>query len=60
MYCTVIKTSDSKKKTTGVKMMKIKDDILHSESAVIWLKDRYLSKSAQKFIELFGEGDEKD
>ncbi|MEZ2458381.1 LysR family transcriptional regulator [Salinicoccus roseus] len=43
-----------------VKMMKIKEDILHSESAVIWLKDRYLSKSAQKFIELFGEGDEKD
>ncbi|WP_342387953.1 LysR family transcriptional regulator [Salinicoccus bachuensis] len=43
-----------------VKMMKIKEDILHSESAVIWLKERYLSKSAQKFIELFDQENEMD
>lgn len=37
----------------GVKMLKINDVDIISESAVIWLKDYYLSKSAQRFIELF-------
>lgn len=39
----------------GVKKMKIKDADIISKSAVIWLKDRYLSKSASRFIELFQE-----
>ncbi|KOO46081.1 LysR family transcriptional regulator [Priestia koreensis] len=33
--------------------LSIEDSEIVSESAVIWLKDRYLSKSAQHFLELF-------
>lgn len=36
-----------------IKMLEIEDATIISESAIIWLKDRYLSKSAQQFIELF-------
>ncbi|MBP2258204.1 LysR family transcriptional regulator [Virgibacillus alimentarius] len=35
------------------KVMQIKEAELISRSAVIWAKDRYLSKSATRFIELF-------
>ncbi|HWO97933.1 MAG TPA: LysR family transcriptional regulator, partial [Bacillus sp. (in: firmicutes)] len=37
----------------GLKVMEIEDYTIESESAVIWLKDRYLSKSAVRFIETF-------
>lgn len=51
---TIVPELASSKNNIGkVKVMKIKENILQSGSAVIWLKDRYLSKSAQKFIELF-------
>ena len=36
-----------------VKMLDLKDAEIISKSAVIWLKDRYLSKSASRFIKLF-------
>lgn len=44
---------------TGIKVLKIEDANIVSKSAVIWLKDRYLSKSATRFIELF-EGESKN
>ncbi|GEN47064.1 LysR family transcriptional regulator [Alkalibacillus haloalkaliphilus] len=37
----------------GVKMLAIADENIYSESALIWLKDRYLTKSARRFLELF-------
>ncbi|KKB34239.1 LysR family transcriptional regulator [Bacillus thermotolerans] len=37
----------------GLKMVPLEDCLIESESAVIWLKDRYLSKKAQRFIETF-------
>lgn len=37
----------------GVKMLTLKDKVIISKSAVIWLKNCYLPKSAQQFIELF-------
>jgi LysR family transcriptional regulator, salicylic acid-responsive activator of bsdBCD len=37
----------------GIKVFDIEDMHTKSESAVIWLKDRYLSKSAKRFIETF-------
>lgn len=37
----------------GIKTLKIEDVDIISQSAVIWLKDKYLSKSASRFIELF-------
>ena len=39
--------------TTGLRVIEIEDSSIQSESAVIWLKDRYLSKSAVRFIETF-------
>ncbi|KIL37162.1 LysR family transcriptional regulator [Gordoniibacillus kamchatkensis] len=36
-----------------VKMMPIADADFQSEVGILWLKDRYLSKSARRFIELF-------
>lgn len=39
--------------TTIVKMLKIEDADFQSEVGIIWLKDRYLSKSAQHFIDSF-------
>lgn len=36
-----------------VKSLSIKDELIISQSAIIWLKDRYLSKTAERFIELF-------
>lgn len=41
--------------TDDLKIVEINDEIIESESAVIWLKDRYLSKNAMKFIETFKE-----
>ncbi|MGA8943312.1 MAG: LysR family transcriptional regulator [Thermoactinomyces sp.] len=38
---------------TGVKIINIKDEAFISESAIIWPKDRYLSKKALRFIETF-------
>lgn len=37
--------------TDGLKILEIEDALIKSESAIIWLKDRYLSKSAERFIE---------
>ncbi len=37
----------------GLKPLTIKDHTFTSHSAIIWLKDRYLPKSARQFIELF-------
>ncbi|KON69465.1 LysR family transcriptional regulator [Peribacillus butanolivorans] len=37
----------------GLKTLEIEDCTIESESAVIWLKDRFLSKSALRFIETF-------
>lgn len=45
---TLLKTN-----TSNVSVLKIKDAKIISESAIIWLKDRYLSKSAEQFIALF-------
>ncbi|MFX3675153.1 MAG: LysR family transcriptional regulator [Paenisporosarcina sp.] len=33
--------------------LKIEDSTIYAESAIIWLKDRYLSKQAKRFIETF-------
>jgi len=43
----------------GIKSLSIEDTII-SKSAIIWLKDRYLSKSAEHFIELFHQEDSID
>jgi LysR family transcriptional regulator, salicylic acid-responsive activator of bsdBCD len=37
----------------GLKSVEIEDANIISESAVIWLKDRYLSKNAENFIKTF-------
>lgn len=42
-----------KHNTSNVRVLKLENIKITSESAVIWLKDRYLSKSTQRFIELF-------
>jgi LysR family transcriptional regulator, salicylic acid-responsive activator of bsdBCD len=39
--------------STNIKVMELLDSHLRSESAVIWLKDGYLSKAARCFIQLF-------
>ena len=39
----------------GLKAIKIKDATIETDSAVIWLKDRYLSKSAKHFLETFNQ-----
>lgn len=36
-----------------IKVLKIKDTEIISKSSIIWLKDRYLSKSARHFLDLF-------
>lgn len=38
----------------NIKIIELENCSIQSEAAVIWLKDRYLSKAAQRFIELFG------
>ncbi|MGY0692692.1 LysR family transcriptional regulator [Virgibacillus sp. FSP13] len=43
----------SKLHNRGIKVLKIEDATIVSKSSVIWLKDRYLSKSAHRFIDLF-------
>ena len=42
-----------KHNTSNVSVLKIEDTKIVSKSAIIWLKDRYMSKSAKSFIELF-------
>lgn len=37
----------------NVKVLRLENIKIISESAVVWLKDRYLAKSTEKFIELF-------
>ncbi|GAA0437354.1 MAG: LysR family transcriptional regulator [Bacillota bacterium] len=37
----------------GLKTLTIEDNTIISQSSLIWLKDRYLSKSTRRFIELF-------
>ncbi|OJF17434.1 MAG: LysR family transcriptional regulator [Bacillaceae bacterium G1] len=39
----------------NIQSFDIEDSTLQSESAVIWLKDRYLSKAARHFLETFTE-----
>ncbi|GIO22731.1 LysR family transcriptional regulator [Oceanobacillus sp. J11TS1] len=43
---------------SGITSLAIKDGTLISRSSIIWLKDRYLSKSAKHFIELFHNWDD--
>ncbi|TCP30852.1 DNA-binding transcriptional LysR family regulator [Scopulibacillus darangshiensis] len=42
--------------TTDLKIFDIENFNIHSDSAVIWLKDRYLSKCAVRFIDTFRKG----
>lgn len=42
-----------KHNTSNVRVLQLEDTHIASESAIIWLKDHYLSKSAKQFIELF-------
>lgn len=37
----------------GLKVLELEDTMIQSESALIWLKDRHLSKHASRFIETF-------
>ncbi|KAB7707053.1 LysR family transcriptional regulator [Bacillus aerolatus] len=39
--------------TDDLKIIEIEDCTIQSESALIWLKERYLSKKAERFIETF-------
>lgn len=39
--------------TNGLKVVEIEDCTIQSESAIIWLKDRYLSKKAERFLDTF-------
>ncbi|MEH6944516.1 LysR family transcriptional regulator [Bacillus sp. JJ722] len=39
----------------GVKVISIEDCSVQSEAAIVWHKDRYLSKSAIRFLETFSE-----
>lgn len=38
---------------TNVRMLDMTNDDFYSDVGIVWLKDRYLSKSAQHFIEMF-------
>ncbi len=42
-----------RKNINGIKILHIQDAKIISHSALIWLKNRYLSKSATRFIDLF-------
>ena len=48
----------NKQSLAGIKSLTIKDEEIISKSAIIWLKDRYLSKSKQRFIKLFDEANQ--
>ncbi|MEB3100492.1 LysR family transcriptional regulator [Ferviditalea candida] len=39
----------------NIKIIELENCSIQSEAAVIWLKDRYLSKAAQRFVEMFGD-----
>lgn len=39
--------------TAGLKIMELEDLMIESESAIIWLKGKYLSKGAVRFLETF-------
>ncbi|MBM7583468.1 DNA-binding transcriptional LysR family regulator [Bacillus pakistanensis] len=47
------KTSIPPSVNKGIRVLDIKDTPLQSETALVWLKERYLSKAASRFIELF-------
>mgnify|MGYP001220142667 CR=1 FL=1 len=53
----VPKSTLLKHNTSNVRVLQLEDTHIVSESAIIWLKDRYLSKSAEQFIELFEKMD---
>ncbi len=42
---------------TGVKAVPISDADIYTETVIIWLKDRYLSKNARHFLHTFTEED---
>jgi DNA-binding transcriptional LysR family regulator len=51
---TILPASTLEKNTIGgIKVFEMEDECISSSSALIWLKDRYLPKSAERFIELF-------
>lgn len=45
--------------TPNLYSLDIEDSMIYAESAVIWLKDRYLSKQAKRFIETFDSHETK-
>jgi DNA-binding transcriptional LysR family regulator len=47
------KSSVSEFCNVGIKVLDILDSSFQSEIALVWLKQRYLSKAARRFIELF-------
>lgn len=52
----IVPESTLKRHTIGnIKYLKINNEPIISRSSIIWLKDRYLPKSAERFIELFKE-----
>lgn len=52
----ILPESSLKKHTIGdIRKFEIKNESIISKSAIIWLKDRYLSRSAERFIDLFKE-----
>lgn|SRR5699024_5101951 len=51
---TILPASTLAKNTVGdIQVFEMENECIASSSAVIWLKDRYLSKSAERFIDLF-------
>lgn len=44
---------------SDIELFDLPDITVQSDVGIIWLKNRYLSKSARRFIELFELGDEK-
>ncbi|MCP1121999.1 LysR family transcriptional regulator [Bacillus sp. 3103sda1] len=47
------KSAVSAFRNIGIRVLDILDSSLQSEIALVWLKQRYLSKAARRFIELF-------
>ncbi len=47
----------SRNNIRGVQMLRIQNTKIVSNSAIIWLKDRYISNSAKHFIRLFQNPD---
>ena len=49
----VPKSAIAHNQTKNIQHLEIEDSSLQSESAIIWLKDRYMSRAAQRFLEMF-------